>query len=206
LSNTKSSVSVIADTKAFFFKSLQEALFERKIETYPAVEMYLVDVLEKYMLTDNLYNEAQSSGKKTRETLAETLLKASNASPRMRVDLLRRLGDSALYISGFFGASLQRKVVDIDYYIDMGSTAYGSLAKEIEEDVFAKTYQEIASKFTGFVDVFTLMSKRSMSQNSADVFRLIDVYSKTGSALALDQLTEQGIFPDVHQLKKCKNQ
>lgn len=180
-------------------------MFARRIETLPAVEIYLVDILEKYMLTEKLFDESNSSGKKTRETLAELLLRASNSAPRQRADLLRKLGDSALYISGFFGPSLQRKIVDIDYYINMGTTAYGALAKEIEEDTFAKAYTEISHKFTDFVDVFTLMSQKSLEAGT-DVFRQMEVYSKTGSQLILEQLSEQGIFTDPTQIKKCKNQ
>lgn len=201
-----SNVSVITNPKVFFFKSLQEALFERKIATQPTVEMYLVDILEKYMLTENLFDETNPSGKKTRETLAEMMLRASNSSSRQRVDLLRKLGDSALYISGFFGPCLQRKIVDIGYYIDMGSAAYSSLANEMGEESFANTYKEISHKFTDFVDVFTLISQRSMNSKDGDVFQLVELYSKTGSGLVFDQLSEQGIFTDAQQLKKCKNQ
>lgn len=203
----KSTLNVIENTRSYFFASLQRALFARQIETLPTVEMYLVDILEKYMLTDNLFDESTSSGKKTRETLAEMMLRASAAGPRKRTELLRKLGDSALYISGFFGPSLQRKIVDIDYYINMGTTAYGVLAKEIEEDTFSKAYNEIAYKFTDFVDVFTLMSQNHCKPNGAeDVFRQIEVFSKTGSNLILEQLSEKGIFPDASQIKKCKNQ
>lgn len=203
--STKSTLSVIANTRSYFFSSLQEALFARRIETYPAVEIYLVDILEKYMLTDKLFCESNSSGKKTRETLAELMLRASNATPRQRTDLLRKLGDSALYIGGFFGPSLQRKIVDIDYYIDMGTTAYSSLAKEIDDDIYARAFSEISLRFTDFVDVFTWMSQKSIDPQS-DVFRQMDVYSKTGSSLILEQLSEQGIYPDPSQIKKCKNQ
>lgn len=182
-------------------------MFARRIETLPAVEIYLVDILEKFLLTDKLFDEANSSGKKTRETLAEMMLRASTASPRQRVDLLRKLGDSALYVGGYFGPSLQRKVVDIDYYIHMGMSAYDSLAKEIEDDTFSRAYTEISIKFTDFIDVFTLMSQRSLENpGGPDVLRQMEVYSKTGSTLILEQLNDQGIYPDVNQLKKCKNQ
>lgn len=205
--STKGTLSVIVNSRGYFFASLQRALFARRIETLPAVEIYLVDILEKYMHTDKLYDESNSSGKKTRETLAEMMLKASTANSRQRTELLRKLGDSALYISGFFGPSLQRKIVDIDYYIDMGTTAYDSLSREITEDTFSKAYLEISRRFTDFVDVFSLMSQSSsVGTDAQDVFRQMDVYSKTGSPLILEQLADQGIFPDASQIKKCKNQ
>ncbi len=205
--STKSTLSVITNTRSYFFTTLQQALFARRIETLPAVEIYLVDILEKFLLTDKLFDEENSSGKKTRETLAEMMLRASSATPRQRVDLLRKLGDSALYVSGYFGPSLQRKLIDIDYYINMGTTAYGSLAREIDDETYSQAYGEISTKFINFVDVFTFMSQRGLEKaNPPNLLRQMDVYSKTGSPLILEQLNEQGIFPEPSQLKKCKNQ
>ncbi len=201
----KTNLSMIGDTRVFFKESLSEALAERKIETYPIVESYLVDLLVHYLFTENLFDEERSSGRKSRETLAETMLKAASATPRVRFDLLKRLGDGALYVSGFFGDSLQRKVVDVDYYIDMGSTAYHSLSREIYEDTFAQLYKEIAYKFNAFVDVFALMSRKTM-RGEDSILRLMEVYAKTDSPLARERLAEFGLFPNQQSLKGAKNQ
>jgi len=201
----KTTLALIGDTKLFFRESLHQALQERKVDTYPFVETYLVDVLEHYLFTENLFDEERAPGRRSRETLAETMLKAANATPRLRFDLLKRLGDGALYVSGFFGDSLQRKVVDVDYYIDMGSSAYHSLSKEIYEDTFAQLYKEIAVKFNSFVDVFSLMSRKTMSGED-NVLRLMELYAKTDSPLAREKLAERGLFPNPVSLKGVKNQ
>jgi hypothetical protein len=203
---SKTSLALIGSAKEYFHQSLQEALLERKIETYPVVQNYLVTMLEYYLLTDNLFKEENSSGKKTHETLAEMMLKASSSTPRVRIELLKKLGDTALYISGFFGDSLQRKIVDVDYYIDMGSTAYISLSEQVYEDTSSQLYREIARKFNGFVDVFTLMSRKSMHAEKDNILRLMEVLAKTGSSLAQDQLIEMGIFAHQDQIKVTKNQ
>jgi hypothetical protein len=118
---------------------------------------------------------------------------------------LKRLGDGALYVSGFFGDSLQRKVVDVDYYIDMGSSAYHSLSKEMYEDTFAQLYREIAVKFNVFVDVFSIISRKTMGSED-NVLRLMELYAKTDSPVARDRLTEKGLFPTQQMLKGAKNQ
>lgn len=205
--NVKPSVSLCVDVKQYFRESLQEAMQERRVETYPFVESYLVDILGYYAVTEHLYDAENESGKKTRETLAEMMLKANSSSPRTRFELLKKLGDSSLYISGFFGDSLQRKVVDVDYYVDMGSTAYSSLAGVIYEDTYAQLYKEIARRFVDFVDVFTLMSRRTMTTDTDNIFRLMDIYAKTGSPLSQESLMEKGVIaPQVDQLKRAKNQ
>jgi len=201
----KASLALVGNAKIYFRETLQDALVERKVETHPVVEGYLVDILDRYLFTANLFNENKDSGKLTRETLAEMMLKAGTATPRVRFDMLKKLGDSALYVSGFFGDSLQRKVVDVDYYIDMGSTAYHSLSKEMSEDTFAQLYKEIAYRFNEFVDVFSLMSRKTMGQED-NVFRLMDIYVKTESPLAQEKLAEKGLFPNAQQMKTAKNQ
>lgn len=203
---SKPALALIGSAKEYFQQSLQEALHERKVETYPVVQDYLVTMLEYYLVTENLYNEANTSGKKTHDTLAEMMLKAGSASPRIRFELLKKLGDTALYISGYFGDSLQRKIVDVDYYIDMGSTAYISLSEQVHEDTYAQLYREIAKKFNEFVDVFTLMSRKSMQVENDNVLRLMELLAKTGSPLAQEQLMEKGIFTSPDQIKNCKNQ
>ena len=60
---------------------------------------------------------------------------AQNSEPIVRFELLKKLGDRSLYISGFFADSLQRKVVDVDYYAEMGGVAYGALADSAVEEV-----------------------------------------------------------------------
>lgn len=199
-------VSIIGDSKTYFRQTLKDALDERKIATFPFVESYLVEILEHYILSANLYEESQANGKKTQKTLAETMLMAASAPPRVRFDLLKGMGDRALYISGFFGDSLQRKIVDIDYYMEMGASAYASLSKEIEEDTFAKLYHEIAHKFNLFVDAFHLMSRKTIQHDSENIMRLMEVYSLTGSGVAQDILVEKGIFTNFQQLKGCKHQ
>jgi len=40
---------------------------------------------------------------------------------------MQRLGDTALFIAGVFADSLNRKLVDVDYYVAMGGTAYAQV-------------------------------------------------------------------------------
>lgn len=202
----KTVLSFGEDSKSFFRQSLKEALTERKIETYPQVESYLVDLLNHYLFVTNLFDEEDPAGKRTRETLAEMMLKAANSSTRQRSDLLKKLGDSALYMSGFFGDSFQRKVIDVDYYIDMGASAYSTLSREMYEDTFARMYMEIAQKFNLFVDVFMLMSRKTIGSEQNNILRLMEIHVKTGSPLAQDLLTDKGIYTPAQTLKSTKNQ
>jgi hypothetical protein len=139
--------------------------------------------------------------------LAELFLKAQNeSSSTLRIDLLKKLGDTSLYISGFFGDSLNRKLVDIDYYADMGGVAYGSLSKEIADQSLAEVYDCFSTRFIEFVDVLTYMSQKTQVQTDQDLLRLYDRYLATGSKLAEEQLLEKGVLNSELRKTKSKKQ
>ena len=117
-------------------------------------------------------------------------LKAGQAVPKVRVDLLKRLGDTSLYISGFFGDSLKKKIVDIDYYAQMGGVAYAALADEESANIYSPVYKDFSRRFLEYVDVLTYISQQSFVQSDEDLLRLYDRYMATGSKLAEEQLVE----------------
>ena len=158
------------------------------------VSRYIVDLLEHYLFADNLYDTEDESGKRQRSTLAEMLLAASQSHKNEKIKILKKLGDSSLYISGFFGPSLNRKTVDVSYYVHMGCTAYDSLSTTIQETTFARVYQEISRRFVEFVDALTYIREKSLVTHSGkNLFQLMDFYYQTGSSLAREELIKSGV-------------
>lgn len=203
---TESGTSLFVSSRDFFQEIVTDAFERRQVKTFPMVRGYLVDLLEFYVPTSNLFDEQDASGKKTRETLAETFLKAQNAEPLTRIELLKKLGDRSLYISGFFADSLQRKLVDVDYYADMGCAAYASLADCVYEDTLAKVYQEFARRFLEFAEVLTYISSRARVTDEENIMRLYETYAKTGSDTAREKLLEKGLIAVPIQNLSTKKQ
>jgi hypothetical protein len=180
-----------------FFKDIVRKGFEqRKLETFPVVESYMVNLLQHYLDAKNLFDpEYDESGRRVPKTLAEMYLTANTVEDQqVKVELLKKLGDRSLYMSGFFGDSLQRKIVDIDYYVNMGGVAYATLASCVREDTSAKVYSTISKRFVDFVDVLTYISHNSFIKSDESVLRLYDRYMTTGSELAREKLTELGVL------------
>lgn len=191
-------------SKEYFSESLEVAFKYFQFEPHPLSRTYLIDLLERYMLSQNLFELDQETGKYKRDTLAEMFLRAQNEpSNTVRADLLKKLGDTSLYISGFFGDSLNRKLVDIDYYAEMGGVAYGSLAKEVSDHSMSEVFNCFSSRFIDFVDVLTYISQKAQVQTDKDLLRLYDRYLATGSKLAEDQLLERGVLNS--ELKKTRS-
>jgi hypothetical protein len=183
---------LILDYEKFFSNLVNEACEQRNFSTFPQATTYLVDLLVFYVNTTNLFDEKDTQGRHSRGTLAELLLKAGNAQRNQKIGLLKKLGDTALYVSGFFGESLQRKIVNIDYYKEMGETAYSSLASYVQEDMVARIYREYSKNFIQFVDILTYISSRAI-RPSDNLLQLFENYA-SGSDFAREELLNKGVI------------
>lgn len=192
----KQEISILVNPRDYFNQVLDDAFYARKIKAEENVRNYLVEVLEFYLDAQNLFEKQQldENGKRKPNTLAEMYLTAANADVHQKIGLLKKLGDRSLYISGFFGDSLQRKIVDIDYYVNMGGSAYSTLSKTVDrKDPLKGVFETISKRFVVFVEALTYISQNSMVSNNQSLLRLYDRYLQTGSTLAKEKLLEMGI-------------
>ena len=179
-----------------FSEALKEALEQRKVKSFPHLETYLVHMLKHYLDSRNLFAPHSTHGEQMEnppETLAEMYLVAMNSEALRKKEIMKTLADRSLYLAGFFGDSLQKKVVDIDYYSEMGSAAYFNLASWTKEDHLSEVYQTFSKRFVEFVEVLSYMSEKSAVQADQNVLRLYDKYLKTGSEAAREKLNQMGI-------------
>jgi hypothetical protein len=110
---------------------------------------------------------------------------------------LRRLGDVALFISGLYSGSLNRKLVDVDYYIAMGGTAYSyvhELAGNRRDTQRNNTlFAELAEKFARLVDVLNEVGENCNLNSNSDLLRLYEIWLRTGSERAYEKLQRLGL-------------
>lgn len=187
--------AVLVTARDFFGEMLGEAYTKCKLRPVPRVHNYLLTLLQEYISADQLFVADEKTGERKEQTRAELLLTAMSSQGAERLELLKRLGDTSLYVSGFFGDSLSRKTVDVDYYAGMGAVAYDSLAHTSSDQLAAQVYGEFATKFLAYVDVLTVISQKCMVQSDQNLLRLYERYMKTGSELARDHLLEKGLIP-----------
>ncbi len=195
-----------------FAEVLQEAYLDRKLKTDPYVDVYLIQLLKHYLDSKNLFQPFQDDTiEKPPQTLAEMYFVGMNAPAPKNRELMKILADRALYMSGFFGDSLQKKLVDVDYYMEMGSAAYTNLSRWTKEDQASHTYKIFSEKFSDFVDVLSYVSEKSAVQAvqaDQNILRLYERYVRTGSEMARDRLNELGVVtipPDLAKLAKASS-
>ncbi len=189
-----------------FSEVVKEACKNRQIAAQPAVEVYLVQLLRHYLNSKNFHQAPlEDSQEKPPETFAEMYLLAMNSEGLKRKELMRTVADRALYLTGFFGDSLQKKTVDIDYYAEIGSAAYLNLHSWTKENSLSHVYKTFSRRFMDFVEVLNYISEKSSIQSDQNVLRLYDRYLRTGSELAREKLNELGVVTlPKEQLKLSK--
>ena len=187
---------VLSDPGEFFGERVDDALKRLKFRPDALAKRYVVNLLERFMFSSHVFERG--------ETLAELYLRALSAPKPLRHEMLKKLGDGSLYISGFFGESLAHKLVDIEYYVDMGGNAFATLATASEGDL-AGVYSELSAQFGDFVEVLTFISQDVLVKSNGDLLRLYDRYLTTGSRLAQGQLVEKGLLnADLPKLRSIK--
>lgn len=184
--------------REFFRESVDEALESNKLNADHHTSHYVVNLLTLFARAEAF--NAVSSDDDGPRPLALMLADALEASTQEeRYAALQRMGDVTLFMAGFFADDLQDSVVDLDYYISMGGTAYRSLSVEARGTfrgrAFATVFAELGDKFQRFVDVLNDVRNQAKNASDADLLRLYDVWRKTGSERARRLLREQGIYP-----------
>ncbi len=178
--------------REWFREVVGETLAHRKLRIQEATEFYLVDLLASFLQRERLYVEDED-GTVRAQPLAIILLNALQKSRQDRARELRRLGDTALYMSGFFGDSLARSVTGIDYYIAMGERAYSALAAAAGWAGQDELFGELADRFEDFVDLFAEIAELSNLRSNRGLLRLYERFLATRSARVAELLRERGV-------------
>ncbi len=183
----KDSLTLVSQPQEYFRELIIEALGRQKLSTKPETEFYLVNLMNEFMKADKVKSEALAIMLK--DALEQPLPQARNAK-------LKQIGDVSLYTAGFFQDSLNRKLVDVDYYIEIGGAAYQQVAYQSGDEIFRTLYQELAQKFGAFVEVLAEVSDKTSCRTEKDLLRLYEVWIRTRSERAAKALQLAGILPN----------
>ena len=176
----------------FFKHQVECAMHRQHLHASDWTVYYLVRLLASYV--SRSASEAEHDG----EPIGVRLARALSAGSGPQRDRLRQIADQALFVAGFFGDSLQRRAVDLDYYITVGGLAYGRLAGN-DDDAFADVFGELAEKFVPVVDVLSDISDRTWGSNR-DLLRVYERWLRTGSKRDQVLLVDHGLSVPASRL------
>ncbi len=199
-SGAEPSVIPVPDLKSYFIDSLLQAVAREQVKADDAVVVYLGDLLVAYARADHLFDHTDD-GLVRRPLVDLYRMALETDSAHERKLCLQRLGDVALFVAGILPESLERSLVDVDYYISMGSSAYGCLGDLGERDrrsrAQAGIFQTLSSNFTHFVDVLNRIVEHAPNGLGRDIMRLYEAWARTGSRRLHRRLLALGITPQA---------
>lgn len=188
---------MVAHPDEFFRELVVEAMEKQSCAAKPETEYYLVRLLSRFMSAEHLYRRDESGGM-IEDPLVLMIQEATQeALPPRQSALFRQVGDVSLYTAGYFQDSLVRKAVDVDYYVEMGRKAYAEVRVRTEENVVRQMYEELADRFSQFVEVLAGVSDQTTPKREVDLLRQYELWVRTRSERAAKALQEAGILPNA---------
>jgi hypothetical protein len=171
-----------------YFKDLVDrAITHQGLATQELTSFYVVQLLTSFLQRPESYDDGP---------LALRLMQALESGGMRQRASLKQIGDLSLFVAGFFSESLNRKLVDVDYYASIGGCAYHALSR-VEGDTFSPVFAELGERFVDFVDVLSEVSERTSCATNADLLRLYDKWIRTGSRRSGQLLAERGVVPNA---------
>jgi hypothetical protein len=198
ISSTAGQVMPVRNLRDYFRQSIDAAIDRQGVQVDTHATHYVVNLLTIFSRSEELYEDrGDMYGLRPLALMLADAVDARTAEERSSA--LQRIGDVALFIAGFFADSLAHKLVDLDYYIYMGGSAYGSLSDEVRGTArgraLAGVYAELAAKFQIVVDVLNDVRDETRRSSDIDLLRTYEVWLKTGSRRAAALLRQNGVVP-----------
>jgi len=186
----------VRNLREYFMRSVAQSMQRNDVAVDEHTSCYVVNLLTLYSRSEALFDAGENGPEL--KPVALQLAEAVDRSTEELNQALRRVGDQSLFIAGFLGDGLSQKLVDIDYYVNIGGSAYATLSSNSHLSrrgtALAKVFAELAEKFVEFVDVLTDLRGKALADQQ-NLLRLYEIWTRTGSKRAARLLRAQGIEP-----------
>ncbi len=192
-------IEVKASLPEFFYQQVKQAMEKQKVSLSETSEWYAVNLLSHYAGADD---PDADSGEPDLQDLPVSIAyyRLMAQSLPHKIKGYKTIGDSTLFLSGFFSDSLMRKLVDIDYYMDFGMRSYEALARIYDAEYWDKTrkelFEELTREFRTLVDIFADVRDATDIECSGGLLRLYERWARTRSKRDELLLQAEGILPN----------
>jgi hypothetical protein len=187
--------------REYFTEALGQAMGESMVKLTQSCQLYLINLLNDFSRSENVYAGTDYG---ENPALAILLSRAADAEPQEAVRIYKHLGDSSLYLSGFFNESVGNQAVSVDYYQSMGESAYAQVAGQIRhsEATSSALYMELAHRFGDLISLLNAISfhgpkaaPETTGLQDKEIFDLVKRYRRTQNPEILKVLNKTGVSP-----------
>ncbi len=146
--------------QGFFFEGLSELNRKSLCPVPESIIYYSSDVLDKFALSRDFF-EVQE-GKIREKILGTKLLEAAQMNREEQKRAYKEVADMALIVCGYFSESINKKIIDTQYYSQLGKTAYGHLDTVMPAFLdIPSFYQMFATCFESMTTLMTLLAMKN---------------------------------------------
>ena len=186
---------VAANIRDYFRESLAQAMRRSTIRVSETAQVYLVNLLSEFCRAEAAFAGTDAGEK---PVMADLLLRAHDAEPQEAVRIYKHMGDSSLYLSGFFGESVEAAAVGVDYYVSIGEGAYANVAGLMRPTAASSSalFAELSDRFRALVDLLTVMSLADAGADNQKLLGVLQRYHRTGHPGLRDTLERAGVVVD----------
>src|SRR2546429_321324 len=170
---------------ALFHEMVRTAMAAQQVASSETTEFYLVQLLEGFA--------RPARGNLLDPPLALHYLEAFHLPAAKSYEKLKRVADTALFITGVFVDSLERSLVGPEYYTALGRNAYARLSAQSSRAPLASLFEELAGRFPEFVRVLGEISAQELFRRQQDTLRLYKRWLHTRGPREADLLVRRGL-------------
>ncbi len=184
-------------------KNINEEIYDIVSENEKKVSLELNDYSKLYLLNtmknlieknDFFYTEIIGD-----DSLGEAFMRAFTKDLLGKVKTLKAVGDLCLIYSGFFPDKLNRKLVDIDYFIKLGQISFLTLYRIYNTmnsvSDLKNLYFEVYKEFVKIVTVMLEIARKFKLFNEDNLLKIYERWQKTGISVLYNILRERQIIP-----------
>lgn len=190
-----SGVEGCTDVRDYFREHVTGALKSLAVRAEEATEHYLVNLLAGFTVSDRIQEMCTP--------FVELLARAVNVSGTERLYRMRNLGDAALFVSGFFSDSCDRRGVTQPYVQAIGARAYGEVgragrsAPPSDGPDQSQVFVELADRFGAFARVLDEVREQTAMCTDGEILRIYERWSETRSPELFRRLSRRGVGPVI---------
>jgi hypothetical protein len=158
--------------KGFFYDGLSELNKKSLCPVPESIIFYSSDVLDKFALSEDFFET--SEGKVREKILGVKLLAATQNTREEQKRIYKEVGDMSLLICGYFSESVNKKIVDTQYYSQLGKMAYSHLNTVTPKFLdIPHFYGMVATCFESLTTLLTLLASRERGFEKNLVFQKV---------------------------------
>jgi hypothetical protein len=176
----------------YFHQRLQSEVQRLERSPHPDTLWYVGSTLARLGASKQLFS--YDEGRLGIRPLALLYQDALNTEfHQQRCNVLRQLGDLALFLGGVFPQSYARRGIEKDYFIGMGGSAYDYLAEHHQH--YQNIFAELAATFAGIMELVAAVCSARQCYDATDILSLYQRWRDSKDPELADKLRELGISP-----------